>query len=158
LQARSQWMGEKFDREKGWWGETASAAAFGDEKRELDAALAKAADPAHLTAEERQRIGPIAARAESALDTFIHVRGSLDALAIQIVGAAAGLLVTLLTGGAAGPVTASLLARVALAQACASVGSVWAVKGERITGGEAARAFAVGAASGATGVLAAGPV
>src|SRR5262249_40023176 len=114
--------------------------------------------PAHLTAEERQRIGPIAAGAESALDTFIQVRDKLDALAIQIVGAAAGLLVTLLTGGAAGPVTASLLARVALAQACASVGSVWAVKGERITGGEAARAFAVGAASGATGVLAAGPV
>jgi len=158
LQARSQWLAVRFDREKGWWGGIASAAAYQDEKRELDAALATAADPAHLTDEERLRIAPLLGQAESALDTFIQVRDQLDAYAIQVLGIVAGLAVTALTGGAAGPMTASLLARVALAQACASVATVWAVKGERVTGGEAARAFAVGAASGAAGVLASGPV
>ena len=158
LQARSVWLGQRFEREKGMWGDTASAAAYGDEKRQLDAELAKAVDPAHLTPAERARIQPLVAGAESALNDFIQVRDQLDAIAIQVVGTIAGLLATALTGGAAGPVTASLLARVALAQACANVAAVWVVKGERTTGGEATRAFAVGAVTGASQLLASGPV
>ncbi|ONI76077.1 hypothetical protein ALI144C_35860 [Actinosynnema sp. ALI-1.44] len=158
LQARSAWLGQRFDREKGLWGGTASAAAFEDEKRALDAAIGTAADPSRLTPEERQRIGPLATGAEDALNSFIQVRDQLDAMAIQVVGIAIGLVVGLATGGAAAPLTASLLARTALIQGCANVASVWVVKQERITGTEAARAFAVGAASGVTSVLTAGPV
>ncbi len=158
LAARSEWMKGKFKREAGLWGDTKPAQAYEDEMRELDASLKTAKDPHNLTPDERAQVGPHAAAAEASLDDFIRVRDEFDQLAIQVVGMAAGLLATLLTGGAAGPVTAALLARVALAQACASAAAVWAVKQERTTGGEAARAFAVGAVSGATQTLAAAPV
>jgi hypothetical protein len=153
LQARSVWLGQRFEREKGMWGSSRPATAFGDEKRELDAALATAVDPAHLTPEERKRIAPVAASTEAALSDFIQVRDQLDAIAIQVVGVAAGLIATALTGGGAGPLVAGVLARTALAQGCAAVAAVWVVKQERTTGAEAVRAFVVGAASGATGAM-----
>jgi hypothetical protein len=158
LAARSAWLKQRFKDEKGHWGDVAAAAAYEDEQRDLDAALAKAADPKNLTPEEKAAIAPVAGSTEAALNDFMQVRDQLDAVAIQVVGVAAGLLVTALTGGAAGPVTATLIAKVALAQACASVAAVWVVKGERTTGGEATRAFAVGAVSGATQLFAAGPI
>jgi hypothetical protein len=158
LQARAKWLGEKFEREEGWWGDTRPGHAFGDEKRELDAALAQTADPAHLSEADRKRLKPLVDNAESALDTFIEVRNQLDAIAIQVVGIAIGLVATALTGGAAGPVTASLLARTALVQGVASLTAIKVVKGDRATNAELARAFASGAASGVTGVLVAGPV
>ena len=153
LQARAKWLGERFDVEKGRWGDSASAAAFGDEKRELDMALSQAADPAHLTDDERSNIEVMMSSTEAAFNAFILVRDQLDAIAIQAASAAAGLFVTMLTGGAGGPVAAGLLARVALTQGCVEVASLWVVKQERITGAEAARAFAVGAASGVTGAM-----
>jgi hypothetical protein len=152
LQARADWMGEK-GKDAGSAGGTAAAAAFADEKRALDAGLAGVKDPHHLTPEERTRLGPLAAATEASLETLMRVRDELDAIAIQVVGTVAGLAATALTGGTAGPLTASLLARAALAQACASASAVWVVKGDRATGGEVAHAFAVGAATGMGNVL-----
>ena len=162
LRQRADWLKDRFEKEAmsglQLGSVSAAAYAFDDEQRELDVALGKAKDPHNLTDEERKKIGPLAQGAEDALASFIRVRDELDAVAIQVVGAVAGLLATALTGGAAGPVAASMLARAALAQGCASVAAVWVVKGERTTGGEAARAFAVGSASGATGALVASPI
>ncbi len=154
LKARSDWMGEK-GKEAGSASSSATAAAFADEKRELDAALAKTKDPHNLTPEERKTIGPQAAATEESLQALMRVRDELDAVAIQVIATVAGIAATVATGGTAGPATAGLLARVALAQACASASAVWVVKGERTSGGEAAHAFAVGAATGVANVLAA---
>jgi hypothetical protein len=162
LSARADWMKRKFNDEAtsgmGLGADTASAYAFDDEARELDVALGAAKDPHNLTPDERKVIGPKAKSTEDALTAFIRTRDELDAVAIQVLGAVLGLLATVATGGTAGPVVAGMLARAALAQGVASVAAVWAVKGERVTGPEAARAFAVGSVSGATGALLPSPI
>lgn len=162
IKARAEWMKRKFDTEAtsglGLAGTSAAAYAFDDEARELDVALGKAKDPDHLTDEERRTLAPKAKSAEDALAAFIRVRDELDAVAVQVIGAVLGLLATVATGGAAGPVVAGMVARAALAQGVASVAAVWMVKGERVTGAEAARAFAVGTVSGATGALLPSPI
>jgi hypothetical protein len=164
LAAKSQWLGDRYNQEKGsLWGdnsilggESQASAAYGDEKRALDAALAKAGDQKNLTPEERKSIGALGESTEAALNDFIAVRDQLDAAAIQVIGAVAGILVAVATGGAGAPLTASLLARAALAQGLVSLGAVAVVKQRRITAAEGARAFAVGAAAGVTGALVGG--
>jgi hypothetical protein len=162
LRARADYLRARFEKEAmsgmGLGASAANAYAFEDEYRALDVALGKAKDPHNLTPDERKQIDPLLQGTEEALESFIRIRDEMDAVAIQVVGAVAGLLATAATGGAAGPVVGSLLARAALAQGCASVASVWAVKGERITGAEGLRAFATGAAGGAVGAWAASPV
>jgi hypothetical protein len=160
--ARADYLRSKFETEAmsgmGLGSASASAYAFEDEYRDLDVALGKTKDQHNLTPEEKNQIGPLIQGTEGALEAFIQTRDEIDAAAVMAAGVAAGLVATALTGGTAGPMVASALARVALAQGCANVASLWVVKGERVTGPEAMRAFAAGAAAGAASVWAAAPI
>jgi hypothetical protein len=162
LRARADFLRARFEHEAmsgaGLGASAASAYAFEDEYRALDVGLSKVKDPHNLTPDERKKLDPALKGTEEALESFIRVRDEMDAVAVQVAGVVGGLLATAATGGAAGPMVASLLARTSLAQGAASIASVWVVKGERITGAEGLRAFASGAAGAAAGAWAAAPI
>ncbi len=101
---------------------------------------------------------------EDALQTYMKARDEMEAIATMVATTAAGLVVTVLTGGAGAAITEEILsaqvamqiARVSLANALAKALATKAIKGDRfeIDSREAVVVFASGAVEGAVSVLA----
>jgi hypothetical protein len=134
--------------------------ALGDELRELDVAAKAVKDPANMTPEERARMEAAQGRADTALTIFQRYSAEMQALAVQALTAAAGVIITVATGGAGGVAAAELIswqvARMAMAQGLANLVINKAVKGDKfeMTSGEGAAVFAGGAVQGAVAVMA----
>jgi hypothetical protein len=161
--ARYEWLkkhvkGESLD-ERG----ADSGAALADELRELDAAVGNVKDKKNLTPEERARLESLETKSEGALAVYAQWSAEMEAIAIQALSMAAGLLVTVVTGGAGAVVAGEMLsmqfaaqvARAALANAIANVAVQASVKGGRLDMQGAEAAFFTGAVTGAANVLAA---
>lgn len=162
---RRDWLKSKFDRDKSSLSEEGDEAnAYKDEMRELDHAVAGVKDPKNPTKEELDKLNSLAGSAQAALGVYLQARDAVDAMAIQALSIAAGLLITFATGGAGAVIGAELLsmqmagqiARVALANALAKTLAARVVKGDRLPldGAEAAGIFATGMVEGAAMVVA----
>ena len=134
--------------------------ALGDELRELDAAQKGVKDPKNMTPEEQARMEAALGRTDAALTIFQRHSAEMQALAVQALTAAAGVIITVATGGAGGAAAAELIswqvARMAMAQGLANLVITRAVKGDRFSmaSAEGAAIFAGGAVQGATAVMA----
>lgn len=162
---RSEWLDKKFQKEKSDWADSRQDAAFRDEKRELDHMLASVKDPKNLTDGEKKKLGLQMKSTEDALQTYMKARDEMEAIATTVATTAAGLLVTILTGGAGAAVAEEMLsaevamqvARAAMANALAKVLATKAIKGDRfeLDSNEALVVAESGAVEGAASVLAA---
>jgi hypothetical protein len=162
--ARRNWLKEKYKHDKSWASaDSDTAKAYEDEMRQLDATLGDAKSGDDLTDAQKAKAGAQLKDAESALTTYLAVRDELDALAVQVLSVAAGVLLTMATGGAGAAITAELVsaqvalqvARVALINGLLNVAIQKAVKGDRfnVESAEGALVFATGAVQGATMVV-----
>lgn len=158
---RAAWLDAAVRRETGTGvgSLTGSAEALSDENRELQVAIDRAGK--NPTPEQLAEIDALGGRTEAALLAFVDYRDELEALVADAVSAAAIVIATALTGGAAGMAAAAELtlasaARAAAASAISKVVARKLVMGDRfdVTGADGAAAFVSGAAAGALGAVA----
>ena len=113
-----------------------------------------------MTPEEQARMEAALGRTDAALTIFQRHSAEMQALAVQALTAAAGVIITVATGGAGAAAAAELIswqvARMAMAQGLANLVITRAVKGDRFSmaSAEGAAIFAGGAVQGATAVMA----
>jgi hypothetical protein len=129
--------------------------AVQDENRELQAGIVTAGLDAKLTPEEQKQLAQAAGRTEAALKDYTAARDQFAETASMVVNIAIGVLATVGTGGAAGPIVAAQLARAAVAMALARVLAEKAIRGDRfdVFGSDGAVAFAAGATDGIMNVI-----
>ncbi len=157
---RKKWLESRIEGEGIDTRASGPGAALGDELRELDAAQKAVKDPKNMTPEERARMEAAQGRADAALTIFQRYRDEMQAITVQALTAAAGVIITVATGGAGAAAAAELVswqvARMAMAQGLANLVITKAVKGDRFSmaSAEGAAIFAGGAVQGATAVMA----
>lgn len=147
---------EDVERERSsWYGTTDD---LEDARREVRAGVTTAGLDARLSPSEEANIRGAVERGQAALQTYRETRDQWTGYASTVIGIASGLLVTALTGGAAGPAVMAAIIRAAIASAAARVLTEKALNGDRfdLTGDEAVRAFGLGAVDGVMNVLSAG--
>lgn len=147
--------GAATERERSWW--------FGvddivtDEQRQAEADLAGAQADGRVTPLEDRRVRQDVDRTRAALKVDIAIREEWTGYAIQVMNIAAGLVITAVTAGAAGPIVLSTLVEAAVANAVARVAIEKTFrKGFEIDSDAGRRAFFEGAVDGVAGVLTAG--
>ena len=149
---KAKLLGDKIEGESSFFlSGTANAEALEDEQRELAIALEKAKVDGKLTPEEQKKIGDLTTRTEGALAAYLGVRDELSGYLETALGIAAGIAVSVATGGAGAGMLAAAVARAALAQAVMSVAVKKIVHGDNfeVLSPEAAGVFVAGFVDGA---------
>ncbi|MGR6320737.1 hypothetical protein Q2K19_22110 [Micromonospora soli] len=156
-------LGQSIRAERSWVGALSNTSdALDDEYRELLAAAVRSRADGVLTAGELKELKRAERATKDALQVYVAARDELEDMAVTVLSTAATIVVTVVSGGLAGPAAAaalaSQLARAALVNALVKVLAAKAVRGDRfdIFGAEGALAFSSGAVEGIANVLAPG--
>jgi hypothetical protein len=148
-------MDHRIREESAWW--QTNPDDLKDEQRGVHISDDRARADGSISPAEEDEMRTGLRQTSAALEGAVKVRDEYTNYASQAMGIAAGLLVTMATGGASGPAVVAALVRAAAANAIAKVAVEKALRLERFdTVRDGGRVFLAGAVEGAMNVLGAG--